>query len=729
MARRKLVNNPFEKNANPIDIQPIGYTDMVIDSSKPQAEWERWNTAKAVQEGYKASEWVYTSVSRIATAASSVPWKVYQKQPDGGRKPYLKGKAIHPIEDLLASPNPYMNGGDFFELLTQHLYLGGNGLDRAIMLGGVPVALSPVMPDNVDVKASDSAGVLVDSYDVWKKRGTGNKPENVPASEMLHIKFTDPANLYWGISPLMAVARTVDTDVEAIKWNKISLQNRAVSDGAFIVNQAITPQQWTQLRKMVKEQHQGAKNAHSPWVLGFGMDWKPMSMTPQELDFINSRKMNRESILAVYNIPPPIAGIYSDATYNNLGIARKGFWLDTIIPFLDNIKAALTFYFKQFKAFGNDWELDYDLSGVEALRDTLADRIAAAKNLWMMGVPLSVLNDRFEFDIDLTNVDFVDVPFVAGVKSADDVVNGVAAPAPTTPPANPTNTDTPTATNSNRVMVTLAYPDASTKEGRDALWTMSDKHRQRYETSVEKVASKRLQEDYKELADSFAADGIIKPLGTAKWHKSMLSIATSIVLDCGTRTMRDIAHETHSFSASEAFDDTPSFELTDEIVRFLDDWFTIRAQQYNQTTIDAVGRVIKQGQNEGLTTREIAQRIEESGTLQEYRSMRIAATESVGLQNYSIIQAAKQSGVVQEKVWVSSRDTRVRDTHKEADGQTVPLDDVFNVGGELMHHPADFEASVAESVNCRCAVNFVLKKVEAANRPYGKYTVGKEQVG
>jgi uncharacterized protein with gpF-like domain len=78
---------------------------------------------------------------------------------------------------------------------------------------------------------------------------------------------------------------------------------------------------------------------------------------------------------------------------------------------------------------------------------------------------------------------------------------------------------------------------------------------------------------------------------------------------------------------------------------------------------------------------------------------------------------------------VSSRDTRVRDTHKEADGQTVPLDDVFNVGGELMHHPADFEASVAESVNCRCAVNFVLKKVEAANRPYGKYTVGKEQVG
>jgi HK97 family phage portal protein len=711
MARKNFVHNPFAKHDNvAVDIRPHDDYPLIVDPTKPQAYFERWNTEKAVQEGYKVSEWVYTCVTRISTAASSVPWRVYQDT-KGGRTPYVSNRGkVHPIEDLLDSPNPYMNGGDFFELLTQHLYLGGNATNRAVLLGGVPVAIAPVLPDMVDVKI-DSKGI-VNGYDVWKKRGIGERPENLKANEMLHIKFSDPANLYWGISPLMAVAKTVDTDVEAVKWNKVSLQNRAVADGAFVVNQAIDKKQWENLRKMVREQHQGVKNARTPWVLGFGMDWRPMSMTPQELDFINSRKMNRESILAVYNIPPPIAGIYSDATYNNLSTARRGFWLDTIMPFLDNLRAALTFWLKQYPGFGTDWILDYDLSDVKALKEPLKDRTDAAKNLWTMGVPLVELNERFELGLDLTDVQYADIPFVAGVKSAKDVVEGVAPPAPSQPGISPTATDTSTSTNARHGLVRFTYPDATTETGRDTLWTMNDKQRGKYENSIKKLANERLQDDYKTLADTFAQDGIVAQLDTGKWHTSMFSLATAIVLDSGSKVMRDIQRHTSGYVPDEMFDDANSFDLTDEIMRFLDDWFEVRAKQYNDTTIEAVGRIIENGKNEGLTTKEIAQRIEESGALQEYRAVRIAATESVGLQNYSIIQAAKQSGVVEEKVWISSRDSRVRDTHKEADGQTVPLTAKFSVGGIEMDHPADYKSSVAEAVNCRCAVNFVLKQTK-----------------
>jgi hypothetical protein len=131
MARKNFVHNPFAKHDNvAVDIRPHDDYPLIVDPTKPQAYFERWNTEKAVQEGYKVSEWVYTCVTRISTAASSVPWRVYQDT-KGGRTPYVSNRGkVHPIEDLLDSPNPYMNGGDFFELLTQHLYLGGNATNR-----------------------------------------------------------------------------------------------------------------------------------------------------------------------------------------------------------------------------------------------------------------------------------------------------------------------------------------------------------------------------------------------------------------------------------------------------------------------------------------------------------------------------------------------------------------------------------------------------------------------
>lgn len=711
----RIFRNPFEPtNKKAIDFPPLttpGNYPYVTEFNKPEAFWNRWNTQKSIEEGMKASEWVYIAVNRIAQTASSIPWRVYRRLANDEREPYSAGdpKGLpHPIEQLLNEPNPYMNGNDFFELLTQHLYLGGNAIDRATMLAGVPIALAPLMPDLVDINTNNKG--VVTGYKVYPNENSRNVTQNydtVSSEEILHIKFTDPNNLYWGLSPLQAVAKTVDTDVEAITWNKISLQNRAVSTGAFVVNQALSPEQYTQLREMIKEQHQGSANAYSPWLLSFGADWRPMSLTPQELDFIQSRKMNRESIIAVYNVPPPLAGIYDSATFNNIVTARKSFWLDTVIPYLDNVKAALTFYFKQFKAFGTDWILDYDTTTVEALKPEFNERITAARTLFTMGVPLNVLNVRFELDLP-TDLEYGDTEFVSGVQTAESVSSGTATP--------PTSIQQVAAGNND--IITLGYPNIKTVEGRNEIWAKTDNARKKYETQLEKIAFARLKEDYKYIADSFANDGIVPNLDTVKWKKKMLPAAINIVFDHGSKVMADIKKEAMKFSPQIVMQNEFDFNLTDEIMNFLNDWFEIRAAIYNETTLESVYRIIKQGQEEGLNTREIAVRVDESGALQEYRAVRISRTETVGLQNYSTMQSAKQSDVVEQKVWVSSRDSRVRDTHRDADGQIVGIDESFMVDGIKMKYPGDPNGSAAEVINCRCAISYVLKNTEKQKSKY-----------
>ena len=73
----------------------------------------------------------------------------------------------------------------------------------------------------------------------------------------MHNKFNDPGNPYWGLAPLQAGARAVDIDVEAVKFQKVGLQNRAITDGIFTFEHPLTQDQWDEARAMVREQHYG----------------------------------------------------------------------------------------------------------------------------------------------------------------------------------------------------------------------------------------------------------------------------------------------------------------------------------------------------------------------------------------------------------------------------------------------------------------------------------------
>ena len=87
--------------------------------------------------------------------------------------------------------------------------------------------------------------------------------------------------------------------------------------------------------------------------------------------------------------------------------------------------------------------------------------------------------------------------------------------------------------------------------------------------------------------------------------------------------------------------------------------------------------------------------------LSKDRALVIAQNEANTVYNHADYESARQNGK-QFKVWLTENDERVRMEHAEVDGQKIPIDELFIVGGEQMRYPHDYNATPQNIINCRC---------------------------
>jgi 2'-5' RNA ligase len=126
-------------------------------------------------------------------------------------------------------------------------------------------------------------------------------------------------------------------------------------------------------------------------------------------------------------------------------------------------------------------------------------------------------------------------------------------------------------------------------------------------------------------------------------------------------------------------------------------------------TRDVIVQVIGQAYEEGWTVNKTAAALQENiDHLSTTTAVMQARTDLVGLANASSIASVKALGenAPAVKVWLATADERTRETHADADGQEVPLDQPFQVGDDLLNFPGDPDGSIEETANCRCAVIF-----------------------
>lgn len=134
---------------------------------------------------------------------------------------------------------------------------------------------------------------------------------------------------------------------------------------------------------------------------------------------------------------------------------------------------------------------------------------------------------------------------------------------------------------------------------------------------------------------------------------------------------------------------------------------TVRIVGTNETTRQQVADTIAQGEAEGETIPQLAERVGHVfDVASDSRAEMIARTETIGGANEGSMLSAQQSGIVSGKTWLSAQDDRVRETHAEADGQTVALDEPFLVGEDELMFPGDEAGPPEEVISCRCVMTY-----------------------
>ncbi len=345
---------------------------VIALESGGRPRWTPRDYAALAREGYAQNAIVYRAVRLVAESVGSVAFVLYEGAAELN---------AHPLIDLIARPNPRQDGAAFLESLTSHLLLAGNAYVEAVSAGAGVRELYALRPDRMKVVPGPDG--WPQGFDYTVAGATVRFDQAAPLPPILHLTLFNPLDDYYGLSPLEAAATAVDTHNAAAAWNKALLDNAARPSGALVFDGAeggvLADNQFERLKRELEKQYQGTANAGRPLLLEGGLDWKPMSFTPKDMDFMEAKHSAAREIALAFGVPPMLLAIPGDNTYSNYQEANRALVRQTVLPLAARIGAALTQWLAP--AFGGALTLAVDADRIEALspdRAALWERVTKA---------------------------------------------------------------------------------------------------------------------------------------------------------------------------------------------------------------------------------------------------------------------------------------------------------------------------------------------------------------
>jgi HK97 family phage portal protein len=334
-------------------------------AGRPQ--WTPKNYASLAREGFAGNVVGYRAARMVAEAAASIPLLLQ-----------VNGTEVdeHPLLTLLQRPNQSQTGREFLESLFAFLMVAGNAYAELVPLDDAPRELHALRPDRIQVVPSRAGWPEGYEYSV------SGQSVRMPRENVLHVKMFNPVDDHYGLSPLEAAARSIDTHNAASAWNKAMLDNAARPSGALVFaagDGMLTSDQFERLKAELSETYQGAANAGRPMILEGGLDWKEMGFSPKDMEFIEAKNIAAREIALAFGVPPMLLGIPGDNTYANYAEANRSFWRHTVVPLAARVADGLAGLLQNYEKGQLRFVLDLDQ--VEALapdRDALWKRVNEA---------------------------------------------------------------------------------------------------------------------------------------------------------------------------------------------------------------------------------------------------------------------------------------------------------------------------------------------------------------
>ena len=336
-----------------------------------RAGWTARDYAGLAREGYMKNAIVHRAVRLVAENVASVAWLLYEGEAE---------RDTHPLLDLIARPNPRQDGAAFLESVAAHLLLAGNAYIENVSLDGVVRELHALRPDRMRVVPGGDGWPEAYEYHVGGR--VVHFAQEAPLPPVLHLTQFHPLDDHYGLPAAEPAAVAINVHNASSEWNKALLDNAARPSGALVYAgpdaSLLTESQFERLKSELDGNYQGAKNAGRPMLLEGGLDWKPMSLSPKDMDFLDAKHNAAREIALAFGVPPMLLGIPGDNTYANYQEANRALWRATVLPLAQRIGAALAQWLSP--AFG-ELRLVVDTDRVDALsydRAALWERVSAA---------------------------------------------------------------------------------------------------------------------------------------------------------------------------------------------------------------------------------------------------------------------------------------------------------------------------------------------------------------
>nr|WP_140985992.1 phage portal protein [Asticcacaulis tiandongensis] len=309
---------------------------LVALTGQGRAQWTPRDYQHLAREGFAKNAIAYRCVRMIAEAAASVPLRV---DCDG------RHESAHPMAKLLERPNAEQGGADLREALYASLQTAGNAYVEAAGGDDGPLELWVLRADRVRVLPNAKGWPEAYEYKVGAHTAhIGRDPQGW--LKALHLKLWHPLDDWYGFSPLEAAAFSIDVHNASGAWNKALLDNAARPSGALVygakASERLSEEQFSRLKAELSEAHAGADNAGRPLLLEGGLDWKPMSLSPADMDFIEGKHAAARDIALAFGVPAQLLGIPGDNAYSNYREANAAFWRHTVLPLVEKTTRSLS---------------------------------------------------------------------------------------------------------------------------------------------------------------------------------------------------------------------------------------------------------------------------------------------------------------------------------------------------------------------------------------------------
>lgn len=615
----------------------------------------------------------------------------------------------HPLLDLLADPNPEQGFAQFWYSMAQQWGTTGNVYVTCVGMPEIAPWANPeelwVLPShrtrpeldkNRRRKGKGESPVVAYTYD-----GDGGKQTFAP-SQILHIKRPHPRDPIVGLSPRKELEQALNLLFNALSSNSRYFKNGAVPGLVLEKEGGVTEDNLKRFMGMVDAQIGGVGKRGSNLYLTGG--WKlgtAAGNSPKEAEFLGLVDLMVKWILAVRGVPPFAIGLLEHANWSNSVEQQRYFYDRAIRPFNQAMFDAMNTHM-MVQVWGEDLMLAHDYSGIDALSE---DRDAQANRAATLYRNQIVTKDEARAIVELDPVG----PENGGEEFyAPSAGFGFGSP--------DTDMDAEEDAASGRLAFRALLAEAREHlaagrkdDARAKRWLAAVRRTDPFEATVRTRMRMAFREMRAEVLEELARragttkldakDGSIDP----KWGRGMFDKsawsdrALSRILSTLVAAIR-AGHEDLTEEATGAF--LPFDVERAEVQQFIARETARKIQTVAANRLDEVALLVEQAAAEGKTVADLATSLREYFGHDVSWSQRIARTEIHQLYEEGSLLGMKDAGVT-TKQWLTARDAFVRDSHREADGQEVPVDGDFIVDGVAGPAPGQFGVPEID-IQCRC---------------------------